>query len=125
MQRVGIIQRAHRSDSVAVRIVWAHSGDGIGVPAVAVGNDFVAVAWTDLFQGLLVAVALIVGGFGIANSKKWGYWLAVGATSAGILLTLWLPYTMFSTLVSLVFQGALLGLLLHPQSRDYMRIWFE
>ena len=31
----------------------------------------------------------------------------------------------FPLILTLLFDGALVALLLHPQSRDYQRIWFK
>jgi hypothetical protein len=33
--------------------------------------------------------------------------------------------TDLGALIDLIFFGALVGLLLHPMSRDYQRIWFR
>jgi hypothetical protein len=82
-----------------------------------------------VYGGLLVCVAMIVGGFGIANDKRWGYGLALAASivSVGLLLYVWGfdALTNFGPLIDLIFGGALLGLLLHPMSRSYQRIWFR
>ena len=64
---------------------------------------------------LLTIAGLAIGGYGIANEKKWGYAVAV---AGGDVLG-------FPLLLNLVFDGALVALLLHPQSRDYQRIWFK
>jgi hypothetical protein len=82
--------------------------------------------------GLALVVGQAAGGFGIANERKWGYWLAVATATFGLLpivfrvvdggvgdlLNVWF-------LVSMVFPVALFALLLHPMSRDYQRIWFR
>src|SRR5206468_3463149 len=79
-----------------------------------------------------VGLALIAGGigagYGIANEHKWGYGLA--------LLVAFFPFIwrivydglnqVFSgDIVNLMFEVALVVLLLHPQSREYERIWFK
>jgi hypothetical protein len=78
---------------------------------------------------LLVGIGLAVGGYGIANEKKWGYGIAVGAAVAEVLLLLSVfgagTFTQFAPLVSFMFDAALVALLLHPMSRDYQRIWFR
>jgi hypothetical protein len=78
---------------------------------------------------VLAGIALAAGGYGIANEKKWGYSLAVGAAVLQVLLLFqyWGAATLtgLSPLLDLIFDGALVGLLLHPMSRDYQRIWFR
>ena len=77
----------------------------------------------------LVSIGLAVGGYGIANEHKWGYELAKWASILQVLV-LFLYFgaatvTALGPLIDLVFFGALVGLLLHPMSRDYQRIWFR
>ena len=78
--------------------------------------------------GLAVIAGGIGAGYGIANEQKWGYGLG--------LLVAFFPFIfriayvglnqVFSTdIISLMFEVALVVLLLHPQSRDYERIWFK
>jgi hypothetical protein len=73
--------------------------------------------------GLALIAGQVAGGYGIANEKKWGYWLAVVVA----ILMLGLTLILFSSglLITLIFEVALVGLLLHPQSRDYRRTWFR
>jgi hypothetical protein len=77
---------------------------------------------------ILIAIGLGAGGFGIANEKKWGYAVAVAAAIVQVVL-LFLVYGInvlgFPQILSLMFDGLLVGLLLHPMSRDYQRIWFR
>src|SRR5680860_755012 len=77
--------------------------------------------------GLAAMVAFAAGGFGIANEKRWGYTTAV-VVSAGEVLCLILifgPIGLLGSqhLLGFAFAVALAALLLHPQSRDYQRIW--
>ena len=77
----------------------------------------------------LVAVANAVPAFGIANNRKWAYVAAVVLSAIGLLLTLGSLATggLFSLggLLNLVFAVALFALLVHPQSREYQRLWFR
>jgi hypothetical protein len=76
----------------------------------------------------LVVLGLAAGGFGIANEKKWGYGVAVGAAVLQVALLLALvgaDVLGFPWIISLIFDGALVALLVHPMSRDYQRIWFK
>jgi hypothetical protein len=78
--------------------------------------------------GLLVIVGLAAGGFGIANEWKWGYSLAVAAAVVQVALLLaffGVGVFDFPVILSLLFDGALVALLLHPESRNYHRIWFK
>ncbi len=78
--------------------------------------------------GLLVAAAYAGGAYGMANGKKWGYGLALGVAvlqlvllmSAGSIDQLLRAHT-----IQVMFAVALVALLLHPQSREYQRIWFS
>ncbi|MDP9070645.1 MAG: hypothetical protein M3N68_05055 [Actinomycetota bacterium] len=77
---------------------------------------------------LVAAAGSVAGGFGTANEKKWGYLLAVAMAFFPFLLRLayFGPDAVLSTdLLALMFEIALIALLLHPQSRDYQRIWFK
>jgi hypothetical protein len=84
-----------------------------------------------LFGGFsLLAVAVAVGqvgaGYGIANEKKWGYVLGVAMAFLPFILQLVVFHNPFATnLISLIFEIALVCLLLHRQSREYQRIWFK
>lgn len=79
---------------------------------------------------ILACIAMVVGAFGIANEKRWGYRLAVGVTLLGLL-------PLVAILVSdpgvignvnffllALFPAAQAALLLHPMSRQHQRIWF-
>jgi len=79
----------------------------------------------------LLYLALVAGGFlagwGISNEFKWAYILA--------LVVAVLPFVLrfadtgnpvaSGNLIGLMFEIALVALLLHPQSRDYQRLWFK
>jgi hypothetical protein len=77
--------------------------------------------------GLILLLVLVIGpvaaGWGVANDRKWGYWLGVVLSVLTVLYLLY--YFSFVSIVSLLFYGALVALLLHPQSRAYRRIWFK
>ena len=68
--------------------------------------------------------------FGIANEKAWGYKLGVAAAAAPLALRVvvlfiaGLEALTFDT-VGLLFDIALIALLLHPMSRDYQKVWFR
>jgi hypothetical protein len=86
------------------------------------------IAATSVLAGLIVIVALAAGGFGIANEKKWGYAVAVGgAVLQLVMLIAFYGSDVLTSLaiITLLFDGALVALLLHPMSREYQRIWFK
>jgi hypothetical protein len=77
-------------------------------------------------------IATVAAGFGIANEKKWGYILGVVVSGLALLP---FAFAIFydgvgiifepRVLLQLVFPVAQFALLVHPQSRDYQRIWFS
>lgn len=77
-----------------------------------------------------IGTALVVGsaaaGLGIANELKWGWVLGVIVSVAyvGYYLLLFSAVG-FGVIISLAFAVAQLALLLHPQSREHQRIWFN
>jgi hypothetical protein len=78
---------------------------------------------------LLFVLLLAAGAVGIASEKKWGY--AVGVAAAILQVAVLLMFGGFAVLnnlnglLQLMFDGALVALLLHPMSREYQRIWFH
>jgi hypothetical protein len=86
------------------------------------------VAATSVLTQLAIIALLGAGGFGIANEKRWGYGLAVVAAILQVLVLVAFAGSDafgFPLIINLIFDGALVALLLHPQSRDYQRIWFK
>lgn len=75
----------------------------------------------------IVPLLLGVGGYGVANEKRWGYILAAILAVLNVLSVLWLIFVAGSVsfLLTLLFAVVLVALLLHPQSRHYQRIWFK
>jgi hypothetical protein len=77
---------------------------------------------------LLVTIAGVAAGYGIANKQKWGYGLGLIVALFPFIyraVSYGLNYTISGDFVSVMFEVALVLLLLHPQSRAYERIWFE
>ena len=82
--------------------------------------------------GLLIAVGEVAGAYGIANERRWGYLLAVAVAALGLV-----PFILYAAgegiaelldpaiLISMVFPVALFALLIHPQSREYQKVWFS
>ncbi|MCX6504305.1 MAG: hypothetical protein NTU68_03815 [Actinobacteria bacterium] len=81
-----------------------------------------------IILALVTIVGLAAGGFGIANEKRWGYVVAVLAASLQVVMLLveaGFDVFGFPLLLNLVFDGALVALLVHPESRKYQNIWFK
>jgi hypothetical protein len=74
------------------------------------------------FLAILV-LGPVAAGWGIANEKKWGYWLALALTVIEVLYLL--LHFSYGSVISLIFYIALVALLLHPESRAYRRTWFR
>ena len=75
-----------------------------------------------------VVAAGVAAGLGVANEKKWGYWLGVVVAFLPFALRLWfggVDAVLGNSLINLMFEVALVALLLHPQSREYQRVWFK
>jgi hypothetical protein len=80
--------------------------------------------------GLFLAAGWVASGYFIANERKVGYALGVAFSLLGLL-----PYVMAllagqnilapNNAIGLMFAVALVALVLHPQSREYQRIWFK
>jgi len=81
---------------------------------------------------LLLTAGYVAAGFGIANDRRWGYWLGVVLAALGLLPYVWFIMDQgvgevfdLSIMISLVFPVALFALLVHPESREHQRIWFS
>lgn len=76
--------------------------------------------------GLVFVLGAAAAGFGIANERRWGYLLGVGISLLPFVLRLVLGAGIVGgSFINFMFEIALVALLLHPQSRDYQRIWFS
>jgi hypothetical protein len=74
--------------------------------------------------------ALAAGGYGIANEQKWGYYVALVAAilpvAARVLVSVRYQVNPLEyNLIGLMFDIALVVLLVHPQSREYQKVWFK
>ena len=77
---------------------------------------------------LAVAVGKVMAAFGIANERRWGYRLGVFVAALPLALRVVLALTQSLSWLwvdgfGLLFDVALIALLLHPMSRDYQRYW--
>lgn len=75
-------------------------------------------------------IVLVAGGvaaaFGIANELKWSYPVAIAVSLLPFVYRFYRFGNPFGPdLLGTMFEIALVALLVHPQSRDYQRIWFK
>lgn len=73
---------------------------------------------------LVLLLVEVAGAYGVANERKWGYGLAILAAIAPLALLL-IDGFPASAILQLLFDIALVALLLHPMSRNYVKIWFR
>jgi len=74
--------------------------------------------------GLMIIAGGVAGGFGIAQEKRWGYGVALAVALLPFVLII-AGKALISGVIGLMFDIVLVALLLHPQSREYQRIWFS
>lgn len=77
---------------------------------------------------ILIGAGQAVAAYGIANEKRWAYSLGVASSfaPAAVRVLFGGPSALLSVNpITLLFEIALIALLVHPQSRDYQRIWFS
>ena len=77
---------------------------------------------------LVIAVGKVMAAFGIANERRWAYKLGVVVAAIPLVLVVLLAVTdtlgwLWADVIGLMFNIALLALLLHPMSRNYQRYW--
>jgi hypothetical protein len=74
--------------------------------------------------GLMMIAGGVAGGLGIAQEKRWGYGVALAVALLPFVLII-AGKALITGVIGLMFDIALVALLLHPQSREYQRIWFS
>jgi len=102
-------------------------------------NAFFALVFS-LFSGggggidwrvLLLIIGEVAAAFGIANERKWGYYLAVAVATLALIFPVWSLVGHLTLildpefLLNILFPVALFALLVHPTSREYQKIWFH
>jgi hypothetical protein len=86
--------------------------------------------------GIIALAASVYGAYGIANELKRGYQVAVFASFLPIALRVLvvllgsgnqgLMFILFAgNPINVIFEYALIALLLHPMSRNHQKIWFS
>jgi hypothetical protein len=76
---------------------------------------------------LVISLGLAPAAYGVANELRWGYWLGIviAGLTALILLLVVVESGFSGIIINLAFMVVLVALFLHPQSREYQRIWFK
>ena len=78
---------------------------------------------------LLVSAGMVGGAYGMANEQKSGYVVALIFACMPIAfligLSLYYRHVIFPGFINTLMQVALIALLLHPQTREYKKIWFK
>ncbi len=104
---------------------------------IAVALFYIDAVFTVLFGGLLTVFGLlalvgVAAGFGIANEQRWGYNLGLAVSILALLPIVGVAMSdgifellKIRNLLWMVFPVARFVLLVHPESRNYQRIWFH
>ncbi len=81
---------------------------------------------------LLLDIVLPIGGaYGVANSRKLGYYAALLATGIPLLLLVYFALTVGisalfgAELLNVILTVVLFALFIHPHSRNYAKTWFH
>ena len=77
-----------------------------------------------LFGGLGSIYGIMIIAGGIAQEKRWGYGVGLAVSLLPFVLII-AGKALITGVIGLMFDIALVALLLHPQSREYQRIWFS
>ncbi len=89
------------------------------------GSTALGAAWV-----LLITVGLIAGAYGIANERRWGYQLGLAAAMGALLIPALYLFRgdisgMLRDPIGLMFDIALIALIIHPMSKEYQKVWFR
>jgi hypothetical protein len=79
---------------------------------------------------LLLLLGDLAGAFGVSNDRRWGYYLATVAAIVPLALLILHPLFGFGSVLgsgflTLIFDIALVALLVHPMSRSHVKVWFR
>ncbi len=72
----------------------------------------------------IISVVGAGAAYGIANDRRWGWYLGLGVSIVNFLLAFIVGLNFYG-LISLMFRGLLVVLLLHPMTRSYQKLWFK
>ncbi|HEX2849601.1 MAG TPA: hypothetical protein VHN98_03575 [Acidimicrobiales bacterium] len=93
---------------------------------------FLALLGGGLFSpiGIVLIAGYVAAGYFISNERKWGYYLGLAIAVLGLL-----PFVLAilggssilggGMAIGLLFAVAKFALLVHPMSREYVKVWFR
>lgn len=104
------------------QLLMYFQGGGLGLLFAVIGIRGLTV------YSLVIAAGKLAAAYGIANEMRWAYKLGVVIAALPILVLLLLAFTddlgwLWADPLGLLFDIALLALLLHSHSRSYQRYW--
>lgn len=112
----------HQPQTLYIAQLLMYFQGGLGLLFALIGARGLTV------YSLVIAAGKLAAAFGIANEMRWAYKLGVVIAALPILVLLLLAVTddvgwLWADPLGLLFDIALLALLLHSHSRSYQRYW--
>ncbi len=112
----------HQPQTLYIAQLLMYFQGGLGLLFAVIGARGLTV------YSLVIAAGKLAAAYGIANEMRWAYKLGVVIAALPILVLLLLAVTndvgwLWADPIGLLFDIALLALLLHTHSRSYQRYW--
>ena len=112
----------HQPQTLYIAQLLMYFQGGLGLLFAVIGARGLTV------YSLVIAAGKLAAAYGIANEMRWAYKLGVVIAALPILVLLLLAVTndvgwLWADPIGLLFDIALLALLLHSHSRSYQRYW--
>lgn len=112
----------HQPQTLYIAQLLMYFQGGLGLLFALIGARGLTV------YSLVIAAGKLAAAYGIANEMRWAYKLGVVIAALPILVLLLLAVTddvgwLWADPLGLLFDIALLALLLHSHSRSYQRYW--
>jgi ABC-type Na+ efflux pump permease subunit len=112
-------------------VVFVFLGQSTGIGVALVGDSFSSINTANTLENvarLFIAVGGAFAGYAIANERRVGWYIGIGVAALPLVakLLLMVRFHIYNfDLVTLLFEVALVALLLHTMSRNYVRLWFK
>ena len=112
----------HQPQTLYIAQLLMYFQGGLGLLFAVIGARGLTV------YSLVIAAGKLAAAYGIANEMRWAYKLGVVIAALPILVLMLLAVTndvgwLWADPIGLLFDIALLALLLHTHSRSYQRYW--